>query len=231
MKLIYVHGYSGSPENFCGLENKLAQQLQLTKQDYVLETLPGHSSEEELATIEYEDFYTHIKKKIIQINKSKAKQEEIILIGYSLGALLALERALLEKNISKVILISPAFVRKFPYNLNWKTKWTVKKKDVVTGLERVPIKICSLMNTSVKRIKNIIKKHPQVSKHISILCIESDTDIVSTSSEQFLKSQFIDAKIKYMQVQKHNKKDTHNPLSPQPSAKIIREMQQFIEST
>jgi len=97
--IVTLHGFSGHPSDFLYMEKALSQQLALPIRWYHL-TLPGHGSHP--MPIDFESIQAPI-----HSIRATLGQQKIILIGYSMGARLALHYALqYPQHINKLILIS-----------------------------------------------------------------------------------------------------------------------------
>ena len=105
---LFVHGLSDSPFTLRELAAKCANNNILCRS--VL--LPGHGTHpEDLLTVSSQDWLKVVDYGIQSLAKDV---EKIVLVGYSMGALLCLYHALKHKKMAGLVLIAPAIRIKFP---------------------------------------------------------------------------------------------------------------------
>lgn len=99
--IIYIHGIMGSPSEF----RQLVENLDIPSTNYKALLLPGHGGEgKDFIKSDPADWQAHVNK---EIDYHFQNEKEIILIGHSLGGLLALQAAS-QFNISGIVLINTA---------------------------------------------------------------------------------------------------------------------------
>ncbi len=108
---LFIHGYTGSPSDFNGLGPFLHKRFKATVK---IPRLLGHGTQvQDLNSFTYSDFYNQLTK---EIKKELKAKKEVILIGYSYGALLALALAA-RFPVKGVIAISASYKLKFPLSM------------------------------------------------------------------------------------------------------------------
>jgi carboxylesterase len=208
MKIIFLHGYTGTRKNFADFPNTLE------KQGYEVELplLPGHEdSPFKLSKLNYQDFYDWTEKNIIE---KTSKDEGLVIIGYSLGATLALEYAS-KHPTTGLVLISPVTKLKPPYHSNILTIANKvlryvphlrynpdRKKD--KSYKLIPTKGLDLIKEGNMRIAT--RAH-QIK--CNILAIQFDQDeIIAPDSSEHLKTLLPNARFKISKV--HTENNYHN---------------------
>ena len=106
-----IHGYSGSPTDFCELPSFLHKQF---KANVKCDILPGHCTDlEDLNKFNLKDFIENVENSLKKEIKSGKK---IVLVGISFGAQLALYLAS-KYPVKGLILCSITHILKFPFNI------------------------------------------------------------------------------------------------------------------
>ena len=221
--IIFLHGYSGGPGNYFGLDNILAEKTGL---EVYSPYLPGHGTHVKyLAPLEFNDFYEYTYMFLKEHN-----HEDIILVGFSMGAQLALILST-QFPIKKMILFSVPFKIRFPYNIlpiPWFLESTIlekpeDQKKVGTGYKHVPAKglrIIKQGNTIVKKCARKIR--------CPILYIQGTRDPgICKGNVQKLQQYLDNTKIELVHIDKAF--DPHNVLSPKPKPKIVDTIVEFIQ--
>ena len=114
--LLMVHGFSGYPENLSYLAKKIHAEL---KYSIKIPRLKGHKKPlEEFKDTTGEEWIEQLKK---IIKENEKKYEQIYLLGFSMGTLLATILVSEYNLFEKLILVAPPF--KFPF-----------KKEILLGL-------------------------------------------------------------------------------------------------
>lgn len=101
---IVVHGFGGNPTDVYSIKDNLIK-YKINEKDIYLPLLYGHSMEKRgfLFGIKYTQMIKHLKHYITNVSK---KYDKIVLMGYSMGALLSLCVSM-EMKIDKLIIINP----------------------------------------------------------------------------------------------------------------------------
>lgn len=205
MEVILLHGYSGCPENF----GKLPAALRKEGYKVSVPKLPFHTTEKELMQANFVDFLSWFETYM-------QKKKECIVIGYSLGAQLAL--AVRKNQIKKIIAVTPPFPLKFPFTCWWlatlpflKTSVFRTKKEKYEGELSPPLKGLLVIHQG----NNYIKKHNQ----------QPDLRI-------YLKNDFV---INHRKIQQTantiiiaNKDQEHNPFINSVYREVNKEIMQFL---
>jgi carboxylesterase len=99
--VVFVHGFMGSPDQFADLADAVFRR----GCSYLSVLLPGHGlGVNEFVKFGADDWERHLQS---EIDSAKHDHQNIILVGHSMGGLLALNASLIkENNISGVVLIS-----------------------------------------------------------------------------------------------------------------------------
>lgn len=96
-----IHGYTGGPYEVDPLREYLEEK---TDWDLFVPTLPGHGEDLQLDGIGYEEWIAKAEKRLLHMTE---KYEEIYLIGFSMGGMIASYLAAKIK-IDKLVLLAPA---------------------------------------------------------------------------------------------------------------------------
>ncbi|MDD2377039.1 MAG: hypothetical protein PHD15_05660 [Clostridia bacterium] len=101
---IIVHGFGGNPKDVYSIRDSLLK-YDINENDMYLPLLFGHSMEERgfVFGVRYTQMVQHLKEYISKISKN---YDEIIVVGYSMGALLCMCTSM-EIKIDKLILLNP----------------------------------------------------------------------------------------------------------------------------
>lgn len=220
MKVIFLHGYSGSPKNFFGLEKKVENQAKVKVLNY---RLPGHyGNYDELAKLTYQEFYDDVKKLI---------NEDCIIVGYSLGSLLALDLASKHKKIKAVVAIATPYLLKFPFNFRVpKTSFTLHKRSSTYEremsqheyyMDRVPL----YGNTVISDGKRKLVENLNAIKQ-PVLLVEQTNDMVTLKGN----GKALASKLHTSLLSIVKKKDGHNPLFPKTPKRVENQIISFIKS-
>ncbi len=101
--LLFIHGYSSTPYSMRPLANALLKDVYFT----MIPCLAGHAqTPEAMSATTYQDWYQSIK---CAYQKLEDHCDRIIVVGQSLGALLAVMLAAEFPHINQLILLAPAF--------------------------------------------------------------------------------------------------------------------------
>lgn len=104
-----IHGYTGSPTDFNQLGVYLNKRFGANVK---IARLLGHGEKiENLKNLNYSDFLTQVES---ELQKSILKKRKIVLVGISVGSLLALSLSSKFDNIRGIVLVSPPIDYKFP---------------------------------------------------------------------------------------------------------------------
>lgn len=98
---LILHGYTGGPHEIEPLANYLKGH---TNWDIYVPTLPGHGKKLALDDVSYDNWIEAAENNLKQI---KDKYDEIYLIGYSMGGMIAAYLAA-KYQVSKLVLLAPA---------------------------------------------------------------------------------------------------------------------------
>lgn len=148
MRVLLLHGYSGSPNNFL----QLKEDLEREGYQVLAPLLPFHENAKELSKHSLTDFQAWF-------DQYLADTGEVSIIGYSFGAQLAMTSK--HKNIMQRILIAPPFRPKLFFSLSWLGKigkWIIlpkNGKDPSRGLEKVPLRGLELLSQANKEKKKV----------------------------------------------------------------------------
>lgn len=161
-----IHGYTGSPTDFNGLGNYLHNRFNV---NVIIPRIIGHGTQvSDLDKLNYEDFLKDIEEKL---KKEIIKGNNVIIVGFSLGGLLALDLASKYK-IKGVLNVSTSYSFKFLVNIiryiipMTPLKYTKKpdynlKKRIKLGAYTYPmthLKGFKIVSQAKKRINKILKK-------------------------------------------------------------------------
>lgn len=158
MIVVLLHGYSGSPKNF----NLLKKDLQTKGFTVLSPTLPFHESAFSLARASWKDFYGWF------VSYLKGKKD-VVVIGYSLGAQLAM--AVDSPAITGRVAITPPFKPKAPFSFSFLgvfAGWVVLPKFSTSefkGLRAVPLRGLQIIKDGNGARK--IREPPDVEIHLS----------------------------------------------------------------
>lgn len=98
---LIIHGYTGGPHEVKPLAEYLEEQ---TDWDIVVPTLPGHGKKLKLENASYRQW---LKAAEMSLKKLQSKYQEIYLIGFSMGGMIAAYLAA-KYNVSKLVLLATA---------------------------------------------------------------------------------------------------------------------------
>lgn len=135
-EFIFIHGYTGSVDDFCDLPKTLHAEFGA---DIFVPMLPGHGTRiEDLYDLSLEDLFAPVERRI---KEDVGKRTKIILVGLSLGAQAALYFASKYDGISGAIAIATTHRLKFPLSLpglgrfaplkrKWKKRFTSSEREL-----------------------------------------------------------------------------------------------------
>jgi len=150
--ILLIHGLAGSPNDFGKLINDLNKNY-----DIFYFTLPGHKNKS-INNVTKEDWLNKSEEELLKIINKNYK--EIYLIGHSMGGVIACYLAAKYKEITKLVLVSPAY--------KYHNKKELSIKEGIKLLKNYPIK---------KILSNIIKVPRKTFKEFLNLVIEHQEDI------------------------------------------------------
>lgn len=230
--LFLIHGYTGSPSDFSDLEKYIFEKANV---DVKVIRLKGHGETiDSLDNLEYDDFK---KQCMDELKKEVDKGYEIILGGLSLGAYLCLELAL-EFKVKGIILISPIYKYKFPFNwinilepIIFKKKWRKiirhfeKAKRVNTGnYDFVHLKGFKLIKQAKK---NMALKWGKI--NLPCLIIASKKDIIShIKGLKIIKEKIKSKKLK-VKIFENDKMTDHNIMYSPHYPEVCSLVKKFVE--
>lgn len=176
--ILLIHGLFYSPYLMKSLFQHYQQKNVLVRSLL----LPGHGTVPgDLLQVQYQDW---INATSFAIDTFKKQVDHLVVMGISTGGLCALHQALLQKNISGLILFAPAIAIKNPFAglapiLSRYKKWIVKHQETDYA------HYSSITTNCVAQVYNFAKEVQKLSKkqncHVPQFTIASmDDDVVST---------------------------------------------------
>lgn len=192
--VLLIHGLLDSPFSFTDLGMRLAKAGIFCRS--VL--LPGHGTKpEDLGEVSYHDW-----REVVQygVNSLKAEVDHIYIAGFSTGAVLAVQQALLDKSLAGLILLAPAIDLRGP--AGWVPKLHRFKK--LLGRERNPwafrvtekdyVKYQSIMLNAVTQVHQLIhfivelRQTEQLDCPVFLVVSQDDETISSKEAIHFFKN-------------------------------------------
>lgn len=184
--VLLIHGLLDSPFSM----RDIAEQLQAKGILCRAVLLPGHGTQpEDLLHVSHQDWTATVRYGIASLQQ---EVEQVYLIGYSTGAALSIQEALIDKNINGIIVIAPAVKLKAPVNLvvawhklmkryNKKHEWLYQTK------EENDVKYSSICFNAIAQVKHLIKKVRKLRKKHSLHCpmlmvTSQDDETISSQS-------------------------------------------------
>jgi carboxylesterase len=162
--ILFIHGYSGSPDAFIEVAERLAKE---TDAMVTLPLLPGHhTSVEDLARFNFEDFLFAVQPTARQLAQTG---KPLIIVGYCFGGYLATVLAE-ELKPAALVLTLTALHPRFPFNLpgaawvlslrvSWNKYFYAYEIEMRKGFfyyPRIPGRAQTLMNEGISRIRIIL---------------------------------------------------------------------------
>lgn len=158
--------------------------------------LPGHGTRpEDLLHVTYQDWIQSV---LYGINSLRQEVDHVYLVGYSTGAALSVHQALLDEQITGLILLSPAIKIKAPVDLliGWRrlvkllTKnklWVYRDKEVdYAKYQSIPFNAVTQVSLLAKKIETLIAAKP-VTCPIFMAMSHEDETISSHTATNFFK--------------------------------------------
>ncbi|KRE49256.1 carboxylesterase [Paenibacillus sp. Soil724D2] len=225
--ILMIHGFTGSPSEFRRIGYVLRDEgytIQAVK-------LPGHgTSPEEMIRTGWTDWYGHV---LESYDELAAKCKSVIVMGHSMGGLLALKLAVERHAAGVISLATPIFLtsRKsaLAVLLQYFIKYVAKKpKQVSTLLDescaytKTPIRCVVSLRKLLKQVKNLL---PQVEAPIWIGQGSKD-GVVHQESAAFLHKR-ISSQVKEL---RYYPESSHGMLLDQERELIYADITAFILS-
>ena len=225
--VLMIHGFTGSPSEFRRIGYFLRDQ------GYTIQAvrLPGHgTTPEEMLGTEWTDWYGHVRE---QYDELASMCSHIIVIGHSMGGLLALMLGTERQTAGIVSLAAPVYLT------TRKTAWAVLLQYMITYIEKKPKNIPTLLDESCaytktpirsvvslrKLIKQVKKLLPQVGAPIWIGQGERDA-VVRYDSAEYLYEK-VGSSIKEVH---YYPQTSHGMLLDQEREQIYEDISSFIGS-
>ncbi|HET8574731.1 MAG TPA: alpha/beta fold hydrolase [Candidatus Paceibacterota bacterium] len=180
---ILLHGYTGSPEDFGDLPQFLHQTFHARVH---VPLLVGHGTTvQDLLRYSYRDFFRQTKEIIESELRSGA---QVIVGGFSLGALLALDLGA-RLGVAGIFMMSPPVRLTFPANIPglpitrfikplWKKKFSQKERDLVGPIffyDDMPVLSITVRNAAMRSLRK-----PLSSLNVPTLAVFSEYDKISS---------------------------------------------------
>ncbi|WP_189015441.1 alpha/beta hydrolase [Paenibacillus marchantiophytorum] len=227
MGILMIHGFTGSPSEFRRIGYELREE------GYTIQAvrLPGHgTSPEEMMRTGWTDWYGHVLESYDELAK---KCKNIVVMGHSMGGLLALKLAVERRTAGVVSIATPIFLasRKtvLAVLLQYFIKYIAKKpKQVSTLLDescaytKTPIRCVVSLRKLVKQVRKLL---PQVEAPVWIGQGSKDA-VVREESAAFVYER-VRSKVKELN---YYPESSHGLLLDQERERVYADIAEFILS-
>ncbi|WNR44840.1 alpha/beta hydrolase [Paenibacillus roseipurpureus] len=225
--ILMIHGFTGSPSEFRRIGYTLREE------GYTIQAvrLPGHgTSPEDMRRTGWTDWYGHVLESYDQL---AANCKRVVIMGHSMGGLLALKLAGERAAAGVISLATPIFLH------SRKSAWAVILQYFIPYIAKKPKKIstlldesCAYTKTPIRCVVSLRKLMKQVKKALNrveapIWIGQGNKDgVVHPSSAAFLQDK-VKSRVSELQFYKES---THGLLLDQERERIYADISAFILS-